>query len=100
MDCPSCGHENTEGSNFCRECGSRLAPALEAERRQLTVMFVDLVESTRLSQRLDPEDRFGSFAAFYLAEIKLGRGTRKNASHRTNPDNGKTNARSIVDRLL
>jgi class 3 adenylate cyclase/predicted ATPase len=28
----------------------------EAERRQLTVMFVDLVGSTALSQRLDPED--------------------------------------------
>src|SRR5262245_30613583 len=28
----------------------------EAERRQLTVMFCDLVESTQLSRRLDPED--------------------------------------------
>ena len=28
----------------------------EAERRQLTVMFVDLVDSTRLSSQLDPED--------------------------------------------
>ncbi|WEX86686.1 AAA family ATPase [Sinorhizobium garamanticum] len=28
----------------------------EAERRQLTVMFVDLVDSTRLSSRLDPEE--------------------------------------------
>lgn len=28
----------------------------EAERRQLTVMFVDLVDSTALSERLDPED--------------------------------------------
>ena len=31
------------------------APA-EAERRQLTVMFCDLVGSTALSTRLDPED--------------------------------------------
>ena len=30
--------------------------APRAERRQLTVMFVDLVSSTELSQRLDPED--------------------------------------------
>ncbi len=30
--------------------------AREAERRQLTVMFVDLVGSTALSERLDPED--------------------------------------------
>ncbi|MDP7547315.1 MAG: AAA family ATPase, partial [Alphaproteobacteria bacterium] len=30
--------------------------SVEAERRQLTVMFCDLVGSTALSQRLDPED--------------------------------------------
>jgi class 3 adenylate cyclase len=30
--------------------------ALEAERRQLTVMFCDLVDSTLLSSQLDPED--------------------------------------------
>ena len=36
-------------------------PALrtEAERRQLTVMFVDLVGSTELAARLDPEDMGG-----------------------------------------
>src|SRR5271169_2227138 len=32
------------------------APAEAAERRQLTVMFCDLVGSTELSARLDPED--------------------------------------------
>src|SRR5215469_15883859 len=31
-------------------------PAQEAERRQLTVMFCDLVDSTKLSSQLDPED--------------------------------------------
>jgi class 3 adenylate cyclase/tetratricopeptide (TPR) repeat protein len=34
----------------------REARAAEAERRQLTVMFCDLVGSTALSARLDPED--------------------------------------------
>jgi class 3 adenylate cyclase len=36
----------------------KLTPAVprEPERRQLTVMFVDLVGSTALSARLDPED--------------------------------------------
>jgi hypothetical protein len=33
---------------------TRNAP--DAERRQLTVMFCDLADSTKLSQRLDPED--------------------------------------------
>jgi class 3 adenylate cyclase len=31
-------------------------PTLEAERRQLTVMFCDLVDSTALSGQLDPEE--------------------------------------------
>ena len=31
-------------------------PTIDAERRQLTVMFCDLVGSTALSARLDPED--------------------------------------------
>jgi class 3 adenylate cyclase/predicted ATPase len=35
---------------------ARPAPSAEAERRQLTVMFCDLVGSTELSRRLDPED--------------------------------------------
>jgi predicted ATPase/class 3 adenylate cyclase len=32
------------------------SPTPEAERRQLTVVFCDLVESTKLSSQLDPED--------------------------------------------
>jgi class 3 adenylate cyclase/tetratricopeptide (TPR) repeat protein len=36
--------------------GDHAVPAREAERRQLTLMFVDLVGSTALSQRLDIED--------------------------------------------
>src|SRR5215475_11833215 len=33
-----------------------VSPPPDAERRQLTVMFCDLVDSTRLSSQLDPED--------------------------------------------
>lgn len=69
--CPSCGVSNGPRAKFCNECGSKLdatvepikrrssAPAIavpEAERRQLTVMFCDLVGSTRLAGLLDPED--------------------------------------------
>src|SRR5882672_1524122 len=35
---------------------TEVAPAGEPERRQLTIMFCDLVDSTALSQRLDPEE--------------------------------------------
>ncbi len=60
-------------------------PAAAAERRQVTVMFCDLVGSTALSRRLDPEDlrevigayhgcvekvvaRFGGFVAKYMGD--------------------------------
>jgi hypothetical protein len=39
-----------------QETQSLEPPTPEAERRQLTVMFVDMVESTALSGELDPED--------------------------------------------
>jgi class 3 adenylate cyclase len=40
-------------------------PRSEAERRQLTVMFVDLVGSTELSERLDPEDMGAIIRAYH-----------------------------------
>ena len=39
--------------------------AASAERRQLTVMFCDLVGSTALSARLDPEDLRGIIGAYH-----------------------------------
>ncbi|MDP6406149.1 MAG: adenylate/guanylate cyclase domain-containing protein [Alphaproteobacteria bacterium] len=39
----------------------------EAERRQLTVMFCDLVGSTALSEQLDPEDLRAVIGAFQMA---------------------------------
>src|SRR5437899_2191346 len=55
--CPSCGSPAT--GNFCANCGFRLKPVTgsgDAERRQISVMFCDLVGSTSLSEELDPED--------------------------------------------
>ena len=43
----------------------------EAERRQLTVMFCDLVGSTELSSRLDPEDYREVIAAYHRAVAKI-----------------------------
>jgi class 3 adenylate cyclase/predicted ATPase len=98
LPCPACGHANPAGSKFCAECGAKLgaaaagassaapaaapAPAAAsappvaraataAERRQLTVMFCDLVGSTALSTRLDPEDLREVIAAYHkrVAEV-------------------------------
>ena len=44
----------TSTSSDARSLDSRRRP--DGERRQLTVMFIDLVGSTTLSQQLDPED--------------------------------------------
>jgi class 3 adenylate cyclase/predicted ATPase len=41
------------------------APAAAPERRQLTVMFCDLVGSTPLAARLDPEDLRGILGAYH-----------------------------------
>src|SRR5215471_16477917 len=38
------------------EVAPTVPPPPDAERRQLTVMFCDLVDSTRLANQLDPED--------------------------------------------
>lgn len=96
--CPACGHANGSGAQFCNACGRRLlagpaageekdAPAahLVGERRQLTVLFCDLVGSTPMASRLDPEEwhaintqylrcsaeaveRFGGYVAQFLGD--------------------------------
>ncbi len=110
--CDSCGHVNLIASRFCSACGARLSAVVRetrisppsgrveddpsrgasdqwegdtAERRQLTVMFTDLVGSTEMSERLDPEDlrkilhdyqsycskvvsRYGGYLAKYLGD--------------------------------
>ena len=45
----------------------------DAERRQLTVMFCDLVGSTPLSARLDPEDLRGIIGAYHRWSQRLSR---------------------------
>lgn len=109
--CPSCDAPVEPSARFCSSCGTRLQPSeppppspssapeapeppkrttgihehLRAERRQLTVMFCDIADSTKLSEQLDPEDlmavvrryqstcaqiieRFGGSIAQYLGD--------------------------------
>jgi class 3 adenylate cyclase/predicted ATPase/DNA polymerase III delta prime subunit len=79
--CGDCGSENPPGKRFCGDCGAALLlpgpasagedrpilplPDSGAERRQLTVLFCDLVGSTALSTRVDPEDLREIIAAYH-----------------------------------
>ncbi len=53
--CAACGAENPREAHFCLRCGSPLARAGSTERRVVSVLFADLVGSTPLASRLDPE---------------------------------------------
>ncbi len=84
MPCSSCGFSNEPGEKFCGGCGLALTPAdrspdstsraphvytpsyladkiltlksaLEGERKQVTVLFADLKDSTELIRGIDPE---------------------------------------------
>ena len=55
----------------------------EAERRQLTVMFADLVGSTELSQKLDPEDLREVNRAYQDTTTRPPRPSRQHASSAT-----------------
>ena len=54
--CPVCGEPLPEGASFCPNCGTPLGtPVGTEERKMVTVLFADLVDSTGLAQRLDAE---------------------------------------------
>ncbi|HTG46544.1 MAG TPA: adenylate/guanylate cyclase domain-containing protein, partial [Actinomycetota bacterium] len=68
MLCSVCGTEAPEGAQFCPNCGSPLRSVLPTEeRRVVTVLFADLVDSTGLARRLDPERAREVLGRFYEA---------------------------------
>src|SRR6516165_8711412 len=82
--CPACGFENEPAAKFCGGCGKPVGQAgpaapisvsvatrADAERRQLSVMFCDLVGSTALSTQLDPEDLREVIAAYHRAVAEI-----------------------------
>jgi class 3 adenylate cyclase/tetratricopeptide (TPR) repeat protein len=56
--CPSCSTENPDQARFCFGCGTALARQQDEARRErkfATALFADIVGSTRLTEREDPE---------------------------------------------
>src|SRR5258708_6175604 len=94
--CKECGHRAAARARFCEQCGAPLTPsaeplrapsALEArildertaiagERKQVTVMYTDIVGSMELTRSLDSErwgfvlDRFLAIAAGAVHEFE------------------------------
>jgi class 3 adenylate cyclase/predicted ATPase len=78
IKCNNCGQPNRAGSRFCNQCGAALISAArpaaspsphialghvvdsgfvpEGERKLVTALFVDIINSTALEQDLDPEE--------------------------------------------
>src|SRR5512134_184496 len=57
LTCRVCGAENPSGSRFCNACGNPLdrPDAARKERKFASALFADLVGSTTLAEREDPE---------------------------------------------
>jgi class 3 adenylate cyclase/tetratricopeptide (TPR) repeat protein len=98
--CVHCAAENDAGHSFCKKCGQSLAggptaphaytpphlaqkiltrrSAIEGERKQVTVLFCDLFDSTTLAEQLGPEAMHSLLNHFFeltLAEIHQYEGT-------------------------
>jgi len=102
--CPSCGAANLPAQKFCGECGATLHPvdapkmaapdsytprhlaekilasraAVEGERKPVTVLFCDIVQSTALAEQLGAEGMHALLSRFFelaTAEIHRYEGT-------------------------
>ncbi|MFE2105513.1 AAA family ATPase [Kitasatospora sp. NPDC059463] len=79
MSCAACGHRTAEADRFCAGCGAPLATAAvprepQESRRKVSMLFLDVVGSTTLAERLDPEplrrvmDRYFASCGAAIAE--------------------------------
>src|SRR5947208_6390759 len=102
MRCPNCSTELPDSAKFCLECGRDLrgrsefaSPAaytpkhlaeriltsravLEGERKQVTVLFCDIANSTPLAERVGPERMHALLNGFFelaLSEVHKLEGT-------------------------
>ncbi|MFC7548399.1 adenylate/guanylate cyclase domain-containing protein [Plantactinospora sp. GCM10030261] len=56
--CIQCGHQNDFDVRFCTRCGQPLVdagPVAQEDRRQVSVLFIDIADFTAYAERTDPE---------------------------------------------
>lgn len=78
MICPTCNCNNPSGMKFCGNCGTALTTAGAEERKLVTVVFIDLVDSSRFAAAADPEqwrEQVARFFAIVRQEIERFGGT-------------------------
>ncbi|MFB7618818.1 AAA family ATPase [Kitasatospora sp. NPDC056181] len=76
MNCPACGRRAADADRFCAGCGTLLAAgaAPRETRKKVSMLFLDIVGSTALAERLDPEplrqvmDRYFASCGACIAE--------------------------------
>ncbi len=54
--CRQCGSELPEGARFCPACGTAVDGRFGEERKVVTVLFADIVDSTASADARDPEE--------------------------------------------
>lgn len=78
VNCPVCGNASQAGSRFCSNCGTKLVDVgpREGERKLVSVLFADVVGSTRLTELLGAEAwaelMNGAFSLMNQAVSKYG----------------------------
>ncbi len=78
MTCSVCGRPLPDGARFCPNCGASVGPLVGTEERKVvTVLFADIVDSTGLGGRLDAErarELLGQFFGAASEELLALRG--------------------------
>jgi class 3 adenylate cyclase/tetratricopeptide (TPR) repeat protein len=78
MACSVCGRPLPDAARFCPNCGASVGPlAGTEERKMVTVLFADIVDSTGLAARLDAErarEVLGQFFGAAAEELLALRG--------------------------
>jgi class 3 adenylate cyclase/tetratricopeptide (TPR) repeat protein len=67
--CPECARENPDGFLHCGFCTASLAASPSGRRRLATLVFCDVVGSTALGERVDPEP-LQELMRMYFAEMR------------------------------